>query len=89
TAHNSQGQSLNVGCINFASCPNLAMAYVMLSHLRSLDVLTILCPFASNKSRCRAPEEVWNELKRLDELAQKTLPLAKECLQWYYGDLSL
>ncbi|KIJ56712.1 hypothetical protein M422DRAFT_85658, partial [Sphaerobolus stellatus SS14] len=72
TAHNSQGRSLNAGCIDFASCPNLAMAYVMLSRLRSLDGLTILRPFASNKIRCRVPEEVRNELKRLDELAQKT-----------------
>ncbi|KIJ23824.1 hypothetical protein M422DRAFT_195444, partial [Sphaerobolus stellatus SS14] len=63
TAHNSQGRSLNVGCINFASCPNLAMAYVMLSCLRCLDGLTILRPFASNKIRCRAPEEIQNELK--------------------------
>ncbi|KIJ44903.1 hypothetical protein M422DRAFT_107638, partial [Sphaerobolus stellatus SS14] len=63
TAHNSQGRSLNTCCIDLASCVDLAMAYVMLSRLRSLDGLTILRPFALSKIKCHAPQEVRNELK--------------------------
>ncbi|KIJ25643.1 hypothetical protein M422DRAFT_119911, partial [Sphaerobolus stellatus SS14] len=63
TAHNSQGRSLNAGCIDFACCPTIACAYVMLSQLCTLDGLSILRPFSFQKICKHAPQEVRNELQ--------------------------
>ncbi|KAJ7454198.1 hypothetical protein FB451DRAFT_950338, partial [Mycena latifolia] len=45
TSHNAQGRSLDVCCIDLASCPTIQSAYVMLSRVRSLRGLCILRPF--------------------------------------------
>jgi len=84
TAHNSQGRSLNSGCLDLASCKDLAMTYVMLSRLRTLDGITILRPFALQKIKCHAPQSVRNELKQLDALAEITSASARKALSWFY-----
>ena len=84
TAHNSQGRSLNSACIDFASCPSIACAYIMLSGLCSLDGLTILQPFSFETINKHAPEEMHAELKRLDALYQNTKQLISTQLSWYY-----
>ena len=62
TAHNSQGRSLNAGCIDFVSCTSIACAYVMLSRLRKTEGLSILRPFPFNKIHNHAPQDMRNEL---------------------------
>ena len=85
TAHNSQGRSLNAACIDIASCPNIACAYVMLSRLRSLNNLSILRPFTFDKIHKHAPQEMRDELHRLDQLAEDTKSRAVTQLSWYYN----
>ena len=72
TAHNSQGRSLNAACLDLASCNSLAMAYVMLSRLRTLDGITILRPFAQKQIDSHTLQAVRDELKQLDKLAEVT-----------------
>lgn len=61
TAHNSQGSSFNAACKDFTSCNELAMAYVMLSCIQSLEGVTILHPFSIGKIKSHAPQAVRNE----------------------------
>ena len=84
TAHNSQGRSLNAACIDFTSCNELAMTYVMLSRIRSLEGITILRPFPIGKINSHAPQAVRNELIRLDVLATASKEQAQKDLSWYY-----
>jgi len=84
TAHNSQGRSLNAACIDLAGYPTIACAYVMLSHICSLDGLSILHPFSFEKISKHAPQEVCAEIKRLDNLYEKTKMLINTQLSWYY-----
>ncbi|KAJ4498549.1 hypothetical protein C8R41DRAFT_757042, partial [Lentinula lateritia] len=77
TLHNAQGCSMDVACIDFASCHSIQSAYVMLSCVHSLKGLCILWPFGINKIRNHILEELRSELKRTENLAlqrfQKTL----------------
>ncbi|KAE9385599.1 hypothetical protein BT96DRAFT_768628, partial [Gymnopus androsaceus JB14] len=45
TSHNSLGHSLEVVCIDLASCRSIQSIYVMLSRVHSLKALCILRPF--------------------------------------------
>ena len=58
------------------------MAYVMLSHICSLEGLTILRPFGLNKIQPHAPQEVRNKLIRLDILAERSKTFTQELLRW-------
>ena len=51
TAHNSQGSSLNAACIDLESCPIIACAHVILSHICSVDGLLIIHPFSFEKNQ--------------------------------------
>jgi hypothetical protein len=85
TAHNAQGRSMNRGCIDIQSSPNTACTYVMLSRIRTLSGLSILRPFTFDKISKHAPQDVRDELKRLDNLAVKTTSNAVETIDWYYN----
>ena len=85
TAHNSQGRSLNTACIDFASCTSIACAYVMLSRLKSLEGLSILRPFSFDKINKHAPEDVRNELKRMDDMYEVTKANMIPHLSLYYS----
>jgi len=82
TAHNSQGRSLNAGCIDLDSCNSIACAYVMLSCLRRTEGISILrLPF--NRIHNHTSQAVRNELKHLEILAETTKLYAKENLEWF------
>ncbi|KAJ3931074.1 MAG: hypothetical protein NXY57DRAFT_896848 [Lentinula lateritia] len=85
TSHNAQGHSMDVACIDFASCHSIQSAYVMLSRVRSLKGLCILRPFSINKPRNHISEELRSELKRTENLALRTAQAAKNNLSWYYS----
>ncbi|KAJ7501692.1 hypothetical protein B0H11DRAFT_1627807, partial [Mycena galericulata] len=53
TSHIAQGRSLDVCCIDLASCPTIQSAYVMLSRVRPLKGLCILCPFRRKEIRSK------------------------------------
>ncbi|KAJ6576134.1 hypothetical protein DFH09DRAFT_841010, partial [Mycena vulgaris] len=63
TSHNAQGRSLDVCCIDLASCPTVQSAYVMLSRVRRLKGLCILRPYRLDRIRSHISEELRNELK--------------------------
>ncbi|KAJ6568520.1 hypothetical protein B0H19DRAFT_875301, partial [Mycena capillaripes] len=65
TSHNAQaqGRSLDVCCIDLASCPTIQSAYVMLSRVRSLSGLCILCPFNLDRIQNHISQELREELK--------------------------
>ncbi|KAE9388261.1 hypothetical protein BT96DRAFT_836495 [Gymnopus androsaceus JB14] len=86
TSHNSQGRSLDVVCVDLASCRSIQSAYVMLSRVRSLKGLCILRPFNLSKIKNHISQELRCELERTDALALKTKEFAYERLSWYYGD---
>jgi len=46
--------------------------YVMLSRVRTLEGLAILRPFARSKITARLPEELREELSRLENLSMET-----------------
>ncbi|KAJ3992184.1 hypothetical protein F5050DRAFT_1546078, partial [Lentinula boryana] len=73
TAHNSQGWSLDTVCIDLASCRSIQSAYVMLSHVRSLKGLCILCPFNLKKIQNHISEELHMEMDRTENLSKTTL----------------
>lgn len=88
TSHSSQGMTLDAAILDLSSCNSVAMAYVMLSRLRSLDGLAILRPFDIKKIRNHMSEGCRKELERLDALADKTSSDAKNGpLSWYYGKI--
>ncbi|KAH8802371.1 hypothetical protein DL96DRAFT_1475472 [Flagelloscypha sp. PMI_526] len=84
TAHNSQGRSLHVCCIDLAGCTTTEAAYVMLSRVRSLEGLCILRPFSFSKISTRISEQLRTELKRGIELGENTFAEAKHTLHWFY-----
>jgi len=84
TAHNSWGRSLSSGYLDLVSCKDLAMAYVMLFRLRTLDGITILRPFALQKIKYHASQSVRNKLKQLDALSEITFASACKALSWFY-----
>ncbi|KAJ7241208.1 hypothetical protein B0H12DRAFT_986618, partial [Mycena haematopus] len=61
TSHNAQGRSLDVCCIDLASCPTIQSAYVMLSRVRSLKGLCVLRPFALNRIQNHISQELREE----------------------------
>lgn len=84
TSHNSQSRSLSTACIDLESCRSIASAYVMLSRLKSLDGLSILRPFSLGKIQRHAPQQMRNEVARLDTLFELTKTKSKDDLKWYY-----
>jgi hypothetical protein len=85
TSHNSQGRSLDRACIDLASCRSIQSAYVMLSRLRSLKGLCILRPFGLGRIQSHISQELRQEMERTNELARRTLSVAKIQLAWYYS----
>jgi hypothetical protein len=84
TSHNAQGRSLDVCCIDLASCPTIQSAYVMLSRVRSLQGLCILRPFRLDRIQNHISQELREELKRTELKAQKTKAYSREQLSWFY-----
>jgi hypothetical protein len=84
TSHNSQGRSMDVCFIDFASCPSIQSAYVMLSRIRTLKGLCILRPFPLERIQNHISEELRNELDRTELIAQKTKIYSRERLSWFY-----
>ncbi|KAJ6459329.1 hypothetical protein C8R45DRAFT_752308, partial [Mycena sanguinolenta] len=58
TSHNAQGRSLDVCCIDLASCTSIQSAYVMLSRVRRLTGLCILRPFKVDRIKNHISEEL-------------------------------
>jgi hypothetical protein len=85
TSHNAQGRSLNVCCIDLASCPTIQSAYVMLSRVRSLKGLCILRPFRLDRIQNHISQELREELKRTELKAEKTKAYSREHLAWFYS----
>ncbi|KAJ6490889.1 hypothetical protein C8R45DRAFT_826107 [Mycena sanguinolenta] len=83
TSHNAQGRSLDVYCIDLASCVLIQSAYVMLSRVRRLGGLCILRPFRLD----RISEELRNELKRTEDKAKITKAHSRERLSWFYDSV--
>ena len=85
TSHNAQGRSLDVCCIDLASCPTIQSAYVMLSRVRSLQGLCILRPFRLDRIQNHISQELREELKRTELKAEKTKAYSREQLSWFYN----
>ncbi|ESK82059.1 atp-dependent dna helicase pif1 [Moniliophthora roreri MCA 2997] len=85
TSHNAQGCSMDVVCIDLASCRSIQSAYVMLSRVHSLKGLCILCPFGLNRIKNHISEELCCELKRTCELSFRTEEYVRKQLDWYYS----
>ncbi|KAJ6505146.1 hypothetical protein C8R45DRAFT_762278, partial [Mycena sanguinolenta] len=66
TSHNAQGRSLEVCCVDLASCVSIQSAYVMLSRVQRLSGLCILRPFRLDRIRNHISEELRAELKRTE-----------------------
>ncbi|KAI0272217.1 hypothetical protein BGY98DRAFT_889623, partial [Russula aff. rugulosa BPL654] len=47
--HKSQGQTMDKAVVDLAACHGTETPYVMLSRVRRLDDLLILCPFPIRK----------------------------------------
>ncbi|KAL9933037.1 hypothetical protein V8E36_008292 [Tilletia maclaganii] len=88
TCHNSQGRSLTRATVDLASAAEAkdktALAYVMLSRLRSLEGLTILRPFPFSVISTRASQQVRSELQRVDHMSDASILQAHEDLAWFY-----
>ncbi|KAJ7156576.1 hypothetical protein C8R43DRAFT_819684, partial [Mycena crocata] len=63
TSHNAQGRSLDVCCIDLASCPTIQSAYVMLSWVQSLKGLCILRPYGLSRIHNHISQELREEMK--------------------------
>jgi hypothetical protein len=85
TSHNAQGRSLDVCCIDLASCPTIQSAYVMLSRVRSLKGLCILRPFRLDRIQNHISQELREELKRTELKAERTKAYSRERLSWFYS----
>lgn len=85
TSHNAQGRSLDVCCIDLASCPTIQSAYVMLSRVRSLKGLCILRPFRLDRIQNHISQELREELKRTELKAEITKAYSRERLAWFYN----
>jgi hypothetical protein len=75
TAHKSQGQTREHAIVDLQSCHGTESPYVMLSHVTSLEGVTILRPFNKRKIQCRQSEDRRREEKRLDFLRLHTILL--------------
>jgi hypothetical protein len=84
TSHNAQGRSLDVCCIDLASCPSIQSAYVMLSRVRSLKGLAILRPFKLDRIQNHISQELREELRRTEIKAEETRAYSREQLSWFY-----
>ncbi|KAJ6465352.1 hypothetical protein C8R45DRAFT_424089 [Mycena sanguinolenta] len=84
TSHNAQGRSLDVCCIDLASCPSIQSAYVMLSRVRSLKGLAVLRPFRLDRVQNHISQELREELRRTETKAEKTKVYSRERLSWFY-----
>jgi hypothetical protein len=85
TSHNAQGRSLDVCCIDLASCPTIQSAYVMLSRVRRLKGLCILRPFGLDRVHNHISEELRTEMKRTELKAEITKAYSREKLSWFYS----
>lgn len=84
TSHNSQGRTMDVACVDLASCASIQSAYVMLSRVKSREGLCILRPFNLKKIQNHIAEELRNEMKRTNTLAMQTTERATTNLKWFY-----
>ena len=64
TAYKSQGVSLERVVVDLESCSGSEAPYVMVSRVKSLDGLMVLCPFTQSRICCHMQEDVHDELKR-------------------------
>ncbi|KAJ7247544.1 hypothetical protein C8J57DRAFT_1080718 [Mycena rebaudengoi] len=85
TSHNAQGRSLDVCCIDLASCPTIQSAYVMLSRVRRLKGLCILRPLGLDRVHNHISEELRTEMKRTELKAKITKAYSREKLSWFYS----
>ncbi|KAL0057239.1 hypothetical protein AAF712_016126, partial [Marasmius tenuissimus] len=85
TSHNTQGRSLDVCCVDLASCPSIQSAYVMLLRVCSLKGLCILREFDLGQIRNHISQELKNELNRTDQKAKRTKSYSQERLSWFYN----
>jgi hypothetical protein len=84
TFHNAQGRSLDVCCIDLASCTSIQSAYVMLSRVRSFEGLCILRPFRLDRIQNHISQELREELRRTELKATETKSYSRERLSWFY-----
>lgn len=73
TAHKSQGLSLDNVIIDLESCSGSESPYVMISRVKSLQGLMVLCLFQQTKICCNLQQDVQDELKRQRILELVTL----------------
>lgn len=66
TVHKSQALTLEHAVIDLEGSKGTESHYVMLSHMKSLTGLVILCLFSINWITCCQSEDVWNENKWLE-----------------------
>jgi hypothetical protein len=57
----------------------------MLSHVRSLKGLCILCPFRLDRIQNHISQELREELKRTELKAERTKAYSRERLLWFYS----
>ena len=72
TAYKAQGQTMNNVIVDLAACNGTKMPYVMLSRVKSLNGLLILCPFAPERIACHQSEDMRCETTQLIALQRLT-----------------
>ena len=73
TAHKSQGKIMTKVIVNLKNTHGTEEVYVMISCIKSLDSLLILCSFEKKKIQCGMSEEACTEQKILHHLSLLTL----------------
>lgn len=87
TDYKSQGRTLKKAIVDLASVRSLQGAYVMLSRVHSLKGLAILRWFPATKIHQRPPQDLREELERLDNLHRSTANYASGMMM--SGDWSM
>ncbi|EJU02205.1 hypothetical protein DACRYDRAFT_51674, partial [Dacryopinax primogenitus] len=64
--------SLHTTIVDLCGCTSPQSAYVMLSHVQTLEGIAILCPFTLRSIFHGLPSDLCKKFKWLDELAAKT-----------------
>lgn len=79
TDYKAQGRSMDYAIVDLQSARTLQGVYVMLSRVRTLSGLAIMQPFMPSKIYGRLSQELRDEMRRLEALADETaarFPLA-------------
>jgi ATP-dependent exoDNAse (exonuclease V) alpha subunit len=72
TDYKSQGRSLDCAILDLASSRTLQGIYIMLSRVKDLRGVAILCPFRQQKIYQRLSQEIRDELARLHDISHET-----------------